>query len=265
MKEKLKRILQPFFMRRTKDEVASDLPSLTEVIHYCDMTEEQLSTYENIKSSVRNSILFSITNNDRSKLNIMILRGLMQLRLASIHPKLLDPSFAFLSGKHSELREMIEQILQEKHKVLIFSQFVKHLKLVLQFPELQNHKVLMLTGMTPEAQRQEIVNEFQSNEDTRVLMMTLKAGGVGLNLTAADYILLIDPWWNPAAESQAIARAHRIGQDKKVFAYRFITKDSIEEKILVLQERKRTLANEFIQNSNPLSAFSDQDLIELFQ
>jgi SNF2 family DNA or RNA helicase len=195
----------------------------------------------------------------------MILRGLMQLRLASIHPKLLDPSFSFLSGKHSELREMIEQILQENHKVLIFSQFVRHLKLVLQFPELENQRVLMLTGMTPEAQRQEIVNEFQSNDETRVLMMTLKAGGVGLNLTAADYILLIDPWWNPAAESQAIARAHRIGQDKKVFAYRFITKDSIEEKILVLQERKRTLANEFIQNSNPLSAFSDQDLIELFQ
>ncbi|MEI6349242.1 MAG: DEAD/DEAH box helicase [Bacteroidota bacterium] len=264
-KDKLKKILQPFFMRRTKDEVAPELPSLTEVIHYCDMSEEQNSAYENIKSSVRNSILFSMSNNDRGKLNIMILRGLMQLRLASIHPKLLDPSFEFLSGKHIELREIILQILQEDHKILIFSQFVRHLKLVLQFPELEHQKVLMLTGMTPESERQNIVNEFQQNKDSKVLLMTLKAGGVGLNLTAADYILLIDPWWNPAAESQAIARAHRIGQDKKVFAYRFITKDSIEEKILILQERKRTLANEFIQNSNPLSAFSNQDLLDLFQ
>jgi len=262
---KLKSILAPFFMRRTKTEVAPELPSLTEVIHYTDMTEEQYSFYEKIKSSVRNSILFSFTNNDRSKLNILILKGLMQLRLASIHPKLLDKSYKFMSGKHLELREMIAQILQEGHKVLIFSQFVRHLKLVYGFPEFEGHKILMFTGMTPEHERQGIINDFQTNDDSKVLMMTLKAGGVGLNLTAADYILLIDPWWNPAAESQAIARAHRIGQDKKVFAYRFITKDSIEEKILVLQHKKRMIADDFEQNSNPLLAFTDQDLMELFQ
>ncbi len=262
---KLKGVLAPFFMRRTKDEVAPELPSLTEVIHYTDMPEEQHSFYESIKSSVRNSILQSMTSNDRSKLNILILRGLMQLRLASIHPKLLDKTYEFESGKHSELRDMITQILQEGHKVLIFSQFVRHLNLIKEFSEFDNHKLLMFTGMTPSEERQGIISRFQKESDCQVLMMTLKAGGVGLNLTAADYILLVDPWWNPAAESQAIARAHRIGQDKKVFAYRFITKDSIEEKILVLQNRKRMLADEFIQNSNPLSTFTDTELIELFQ
>lgn len=265
IRTKLKNVLSPFFMRRTKDEVAPELPTLTEVIHYTDMTEDQRSFYESIKSSVRNSILFSMTNRDRGKLNILILRGLMQLRLASIHPRLLDKSYGFESGKHQELREMIAQILQEGHKVIIFSQFVRHLNLVKEFPEFENHQILMFTGMTPDGERQGIIRRFQEEEQCRVLMMTLKAGGVGLNLTAADYILLIDPWWNPAAESQAIARAHRIGQDKKVFAYRFITKDSIEEKILVLQDRKRLLAGEFVQNSNPLSAFSDQELMDLFQ
>lgn len=265
VREKLKKILAPFMLRRTKDEVAPELPSLTEVIHYTEMTDEQQSFYETIKSSVRNSILFSITNNDRGKLNILILKGLMQLRLASIHPKLLDQSYSFMSGKHLELREMISQILQENHKVLIFSQFVRHLKLVSEFPEFEGQNLLMFTGMTPDYERQEVINKFQNNEQNKVLLMTLKAGGVGLNLTAADYILMIDPWWNPAAESQAIARAHRIGQDKKVFAYRFITKDSIEEKILVLQQKKRLLANDFIQNSNPILAFSDQDLMDLFQ
>jgi SNF2 family DNA or RNA helicase len=265
VREKLKKVLAPFLMRRTKDEVAPELPSLTEVIHYTDMTEEQLSYYETIKSSVRNSILFSMTNNDRGKLNILILKGLMQLRLASIHPKLLDRSYEFMSGKHLELREIIAQILQEGHKILIFSQFVRHLKLVREFPEFEGRNLLMFTGMTPDQERQEIINKFQSDEDYKVLLMTLKAGGVGLNLTAADYILLIDPWWNPAAESQAIARAHRIGQEKKVFAYRFISKDSIEEKILVLQQKKRLLANDFIQNSNPILDFNDQDLIDLFE
>ncbi len=265
IREKLKNVLAPFFMRRTKDEVAPELPSLTEVIHYTNMTEEQRSYYETIKSSVRNSILQSMTSNDRGKLNILILRGLMQLRLASIHPILMDKSWNFEAGKHLELREMISQILQEGHKVLIFSQFVRHLNLVKEFLEFDNQSLLMFTGVTPNEDRQEIINRFQSEKDCRVLLMTLKAGGVGLNLTAADYILLIDPWWNPAAESQAIARAHRIGQDKKVFAYRFITKDSIEEKILVLQNKKRSLANEFVQSSNPISAFTDNELIELFQ
>jgi len=265
VRDKLKKVLAPFLLRRTKDEVAPELPSLTEVIHYTEMTEEQLSYYETIKSSVRNSILFSMTNNDRGKLNILILKGLMQLRLASIHPKLLDRSYAFMSGKHLELREMIAQILQEGHKILIFSQFVRHLKLVCEFPEFEGQNLLMFTGMTPDHERQGIINKFQNDEQSKVLLMTLKAGGVGLNLTAADYILLIDPWWNPAAESQAIARAHRIGQDKKVFAYRFITKDSIEEKILVLQQKKRLLANDFVQNSNPIFAFNDQDLIDLFE
>jgi len=265
VRTKLKNVLSPFFMRRTKDEVAPELPTLTEVIRYTDMTEDQRSYYESIKSSVRNSILFSMTNKDRGKLNILILRGLMQLRLASIHPRLLDKSYKEESGKHQELREMISQILQEGHKVIIFSQFVRHLNLVKEFPEFEGHQLLMFTGMTPDTERQGIIRRFQEEEQCRVLMMTLKAGGVGLNLTAADYILLIDPWWNPAAESQAIARAHRIGQDKKVFAYRFITKDSIEEKILVLQDRKRMLAGEFVQNSNPLSAFSDQELMDLFQ
>lgn len=265
VRTKLQSVLAPFFMRRTKEEVAPELPTLTEVIHYTDMTDEQRSYYETIKSSVRNSILFSMTNKDRGRLNILILRGLMQLRLASIHPGLLDKSYGFDSGKHEELREMISQILQEGHKVIIFSQFVRHLNLVKAFPEFDNQQILMFTGMTPDTERQGIIRRFQEEEQCRVLMMTLKAGGVGLNLTAADYILLIDPWWNPAAESQAIARAHRIGQDKKVFAYRFITKDSIEEKILVLQERKRLLADEFVQNSNPLSSFSDQELMDLFQ
>jgi SNF2 family DNA or RNA helicase len=150
----------------------------------------------------------------------------------------------------------------EKHKVLIFSSFVKHLELLQTKIESKNWKYSWLTGKTTD--RQEVIRQFQSDPENHIFLISLKAGGVGLNLTSADYVFIIDPWWNPAAENQAISRAHRIGQDKKVFVYRFITEDSIEEKIQTLKAKKSALVEKFIGSNNPINAITEEEIMSLF-
>jgi len=270
--EKLQKIISPFILRRTKEMVARDLPSLTEQIYYCEMSEEQKSLYEEKKSEIRNMILDNITRMGTDKSRFVILKGLMQLRLLSNHPQLylgddsedlktkLNPS-----SKFEEVVRNLENLKAEGHKVLVYSQFVKHLRLFKEYFDAKGHDYSLLTGQTINDERQKVIREFQEDPKKNFFLITLKAGGVGLNLTAAEYVFLLDPWWNPAVESQAISRAHRIGQERKVFSYKFITRDTIEEKIMQLQSRKSELASLFINNNNPLRFFTKETIVKLME
>lgn len=259
---KLQKLIRPFILRRTKEEVESDLPSLTEQIRYCEMTEEQHEIYETEKSAIRNAILKNIETNGIKKSALVVLQGLTKLRQLANHPSLVTKEMETESGKLNEIYRCLKNLLAEKHKVLIFSSFVKHLELLQRKIESKNWKYSLLTGKTTD--RQEVIRQFQEDPDNRIFLISLKAGGVGLNLTSADYVFIIDPWWNPAAENQAISRAHRIGQDKKVFVYRFITEESIEEKIQVLKSKKSALAEKFISSNNPINAITEEEIIDLF-
>ena len=264
-KVKLKKLIYPFVLRRTKEEVESELPSLTEAIRYCHMTDEQSLVYELKKSEIRNFIFKEIENSGLQKKMFVVLKGLMQLRLISNHPVLDDGNYLFESGKFKDIIHHLETILSGNHKVLIFSSFVKHLNLFSGYFTGNEIPFEMLTGSTPEENRDKIINNFQHDDKIKIFLISIKAGGFGLNLTAADYVFILDPWWNPAVEMQAINRAHRIGQDKKVVAYKFITKDTIEEKILILQEKKKLLAGEFIGSNNPLRSLNPDEFRELFE
>ncbi len=258
---KLKNLVHPFILRRTKEEVAKDLPDLSRQVMFCDMTEEQQSLYDEEKSKARNHILNTIKQQGIEKSAMVILRALMRLRQIANHPLLLDEKSEFESGKFELIKTHLEEIIAENHRVLIFSSFVKHLEIFEAFLIKQGIPYQMLTGSSTD--RQQIVNDFQEKE-IPVFLISLKAGGVGLNLTAADYVFILDPWWNPAIEEQAINRAHRIGQDKNVFVYRFISKDSIEEKIIALQEKKSQLADTFVNSANPFGSFSNEQIENLF-
>ncbi|MDP4204791.1 MAG: DEAD/DEAH box helicase [Bacteroidota bacterium] len=259
---KLKKLIQPFILRRTKDEVARDLPPLTEQVLFCEMSPEQKEIYEEEKSAVRNQIMNSVDQNGIEQSTIMVLQGLTRLRQLANHPVLLRDDYTADSGKFNEILRSISNLMAENHKVLIFSTFVSHLNLLAKSFIKKGWKYTILTGQTTD--REKVINEFQEDENTRIFLISLKAGGVGLNLTSADYVFIIDPWWNPAAENQAINRAHRIGQDKKVFVYRFIAKHTIEQKIQHLKERKSKLAELFINSNNPLKTITREEIIELF-
>ncbi|WP_321478884.1 DEAD/DEAH box helicase [uncultured Bacteroides sp.] len=256
----LKNLIEPFILRRSKHEVAPELPLLTEEVLYCDMTEDQDSIYNKEKNSLRN-VLLDIKFQERS--NLTILNGIMRLRQLACHPQMVFPDFTEESGKIKEIINTFETLQSEGHKVLIFSSFVKHLELIAKAFDERKWGYAMLIGSTNK--REEEIQHFSSNEDINAFLISLKAGGVGLNLTQADYIFIIDPWWNPAAEMQAVSRAHRIGQTKRVIAYRFITKGSIEEKIIQLQEEKKKLAETFITNNNPLESLSDNEWEKLLE
>lgn len=260
---KLQKLIRPFVLRRTKEEVASDLPSLTEQIRFCEMSPVQKEIYESEKSAIRNTILKNIESNGVKKSALVILQGLTKLRQLANHPSLVTKQADVDSGKFDEIYRCLSNLLAEKHKVLIFSSFVKHLDLLQAKIESKNWKYSMLTGKT--VNRAEVIRNFQDDPDNHIFLISLKAGGVGLNLTSADYVFIIDPWWNPAVENQAINRAHRIGQDKKVFVYRFITEDTIEEKIQSLKSRKSALAEKFISSNNPFSnEISETEIMSLF-
>ncbi len=252
-REKLQKLIHPFVLRRTKDEVEKELPELTEMVHYCEMTEEQEKIYEEKKSEIRNYIIDNVAKAGIDKSRFLILSGLMRLRLLANHPVMTDPEYVWSSGKYIEITRSIEKLITEKHKVLVFSQFVKHLNIFKNYLEEKDISYSFLSGNTSGNERLQLIDKFQNNPDNRLFLISLKAGGVGLNLTGADYVFLLDPWWNPAVENQAINRAHRIGQDKKVFVYKFITRNTIEEKIAKLQQKKSELAGMVINSNNPLN------------
>lgn len=261
--ELLKNLIQPFILRRTKEQVAKDLPEMTEQVIYCEMSEQQRKCYEVEKSSVRNSIMENIASIGYDRSAIAIFRGLTRLRQLANHPIMVEEYAGSDSGKFEEIIRSIDSIVAEGHKILIFSSFVKHLKIVANYLEGNDISYEMLTGST--TNRKEVVNHFQTDTTVKVFLISIKAGGVGLNLTAADYIFILDPWWNPAVENQAISRAHRIGQDKNIFVYRFITLDTVEEKITRLQEKKEILASTFVDSTNPLKVLGEGRILEILE
>ena len=262
--EKLKELINPFILRRTKNEVARELPPVFEQVRYVNMTEAQLRLYEEEKSQVRNALLENLEEVGLERSSIMVLQALTRLRQIANHPDLLEDYNGEDSGKFTEVYRNIESVISEGHKVLVFSSFVKHLELFRTRLEEDGIEYAYLTGSRNQRQREAAVNDFQTRKACSLFLISLKAGGVGLNLTAADYVFILDPWWNPASEMQALSRAHRIGQENRVFVYRFISNDSIEEKIQRLQERKRELAETFVTSNNPLKSLSEKELIELF-
>ncbi|MBN2423756.1 MAG: SNF2 helicase associated domain-containing protein [Calditrichaceae bacterium] len=260
----LKRLIFPFILRRTKEDVAKELPPKVENVLYSPMNEKQEELYEQWKLSYRDSIFEEIESKGFNKSKFKVLEGLIKLRQIACHPRLVDPEFKETSGKFDALLEMVEEIISEKHKVLIFSQFVQMLQIVKKFFDGNNIQYSYLDGSTKD--RAAAVDKFQDNEKTRVFLISLKAGGTGLNLTAADYVIHYDPWWNPAVEMQATDRAYRIGQTKKVFAYKLISKDTVEEKILKLQNRKKDLVNSLITTEEAFfKSLSKEDILELFE
>ncbi len=261
--EALLRMIQPFILRRTKDEVAPELPPLSEETVYCDMSDEQQTAYNAEKNKLRNSLLENKIRIDQQKMTFITLQGLTRLRLLANHPKLIDNNYSGDSGKFEQIMMRFETLKSENHKVLIFSSFVKHLRLLADYFDKENWKYAWLTGSTPAAIRENEIEKFRNNADVNCFFISLKAGGVGLNLTAADYVFIIDPWWNPASEMQALSRSHRIGQDKNVMVYRFISSETIEEKIRILQENKSKLAETFVTSNNPLANLKPDDMVEL--
>ncbi|MEA3350789.1 MAG: SNF2-related protein, partial [Chloroflexota bacterium] len=240
----LRKMVYPFILRRTKAKVAPDLPPRTERVVYMDMEPAQRNFYHKKRDYYRAMLLGIIEEQGINDARMKVLEGLLRLRQISNHPKLVKKNFRGQSGKMNLLMETLEKLRAEGHKALIFSQFVQMLKLVRAKMDAADMSYLYLDGST--RKRQERVDQFQDDPDISYFLISLRAGGVGLNLTAADYVIHIDPWWNPAVEMQATDRTHRIGQDKPVFVYKFITRDTVEEKILKLQQQKKNLVEQLI-------------------
>lgn len=257
----LQKKIRPFILRRTKEQVAKELPDKTEVILYCEMGEEQREVYEANKKEIQDYILGK-TEDELPKSSMHVLKSITRLRQICNSAALLADGKSYLQAS-SKIDVLIEQVQVKavKHKILIFSQFVTMLDLIKKELEAKGIKYEYLTGQTKK--RQEVVQSFQ-NTDVPVFLISLKAGGTGLNLTEADYVYLVDPWWNPAVENQAIDRAYRIGQHKNVMAIRLICPDTIEEKIMKLQAGKKNLVKDLIQNENGLfKNLSKQELLGL--
>ncbi len=257
-KNRLRRLITPYLLRRTKEEVAKDLPELTQKVFYSEMTPPQKKVYEREKSTARNFILENIVKGN-PKFNMVVLKTLLRLRQIANHPSLYLDDYAHGSGKFDDIIHHLEVLKKGGHKALIFSQFVSYLGFFKAAFEKAGWTYSMLTGDMNVTKREAAIKNFQENKDTQFFLISLKAGGTGLNLTSADYVFIADPWWNPSAERQAIARAHRIGQTQNVIAMKFITKDTIEEKILKLQEKKTKLAEDIIENSDKIR-FEKEDL-----
>lgn len=257
-KHRLRNLVAPYLLRRTKEEVAKDLPPLTTQIFYSEMTPEQKKLYEREKSAARNFLLENYDENS-PQYRILVLQSLTKLRQLVNHPRLISEEYTKESGKFNDILEQWDTIRRSNHKALFFSSFVQYLSLFREEFQQRKQQFSWLTGDLTANKRVEEIKRFEENADVQSFLISIKSGGTGLNLTAADYVFILDPWWNPTTEQQAIARAHRIGQDKNVIAIKFITKDSIEEKILKLQEKKSKLAEDIIENVNK-AEFSRGDI-----
>lgn len=240
----LSNLVAPFFLRRTKEEVLTSLPERQDETIWCEMSEEQQSAYERELSKMRNQMF----EGGRSKVDVVALAALARLRQMACDPRLVDVDAP--SGKTSEVLNRLEELHGTDHKVLIFSEYVGYLKLVVAALEARKWKFAMLTGST--SNRQEVIDRFQTDKNCQYFLISLKAGGVGLNLTEADYVFILDPWWNTAAEEQAVSRAHRMGQRHSVFVYRFITTGTVEEQVLQVQGDKKSLVEAVMGKNHTL-------------
>jgi SNF2 family DNA or RNA helicase len=258
--------LRPFILRRTKKQVAAELPDRLEETIVCDMEPEQRRLYDELRLHYRDSLLGLVQEQGIARTRMHVLEALLRLRQAACHPALLkrgDESEPY--AKLDVLVPHLQELISEGHKALVFSQFTSMLSILREHLDRQGIVYEYLDGKTRD--RKARVNHFQDDPDCPVFLISLKAGGLGLNLTAADYVFLLDPWWNPAVEAQAIDRAHRVGQTRTVFAYRLICRDTVEEKIAELQKQKRELADAILagdDSSNVLKDLSVEDLELLF-
>ena len=259
-RQQLRRLIQPFILRRRKEEVLEELPPKTEVTLTVELSAPERAFYE----ALRQQALESIDDADGQNRRFQILAQLMKLRQAACHPQMVDPSIDISSSKLELLAETIQEIRESGHKALIFSQFVRHLKLVEDWVKSADIPYQYLDGSTPGKKRDEAVQAFQRGEGD-VFLISLKAGGTGLTLTAADYVLHLDPWWNPAVEDQASDRAHRIGQQRPVTVLRFVSENTIEEKIVQLHAQKRDLADSLLAGTEQSASLSADDLLELIK
>lgn len=262
--QELKKLIYPFTLRRTKEQVATDLPDKTISVLWCTMDAQQRQLYNQYRDGYKDRLLKKIDREGIGKSGMDVLEGLLRLRQICDHPALIGNNDGGGSVKIDELVRGLQENAGS-HKVLVFSQFTQMLQLIREEFEKAGISYSYLDGKTSLNQRKEQVSRFQEDPNIKTFLISLKAGGVGLNLTVADYVYLVDPWWNPAAEQQAIDRAHRIGQTRKVFAYKMICKDTVEERILKLQERKQLLADELIQeDSGVVKNLTREDIEFLF-
>lgn len=244
--QKLRKIVHPFIMRRLKSQVEKELPDRTDIIHLCELEDDQRSLYLDVLDECRQKVFNEIASRGIKRSQISVLAALLRLRQVCCDPRLLknrEEAQAAASAKLAALLAMIDEIVDEGHKILIFSQFVEMLTLIRAELEKSGMRYAYIDGQTPAKERLDRVNDFNADEKLPIFLISLKAGGTGLNLTGADYVIHYDPWWNPAVENQATDRAHRIGQTRHVFNYKLITRGTVEEKILALQKKKKELAD----------------------
>jgi SNF2 family DNA or RNA helicase len=258
----LARGLRPFILRRTKEAVAKELPRKLEQTIYCEMDPRQRKLYDELRDHYRLALMGIVDNKGLNRSKIQILEALLRLRQAACHPGLIDGAkTGEPSAKLDVLVPQLCDVVNEGYKALIFSQFTSLLAIVRERLDRQGIEYEYLDGRTRD--RQSRVERFQKDPGCPLFLVSLKAGGLGLNLTAAEYVFLLDPWWNPAVEAQAIDRAHRIGQTRQVFAYRLIARDTVEEKVLELQRTKRALADAIINADNSLIRNLSREDLEL--
>lgn len=261
--ELYRQLLKPFLLRRNKSEVLTELPEKSIIVQWCDMTSEQQQFYRDIRNSYRDKFLESKNKNDKIS-PVILLEGLLRLRQTANHPLLTDKTYTDDSGKFETVCQMLDEVIAIGDKVLVFSSFVEHLKLYKNYLDSKQITYCYLDGATKDRKKE--VERFQNDTDTQIFLLSLKAGGLGLNLTSANYVFLLDPWWNPAAEAQAFDRAHRMGQLNKVFVYKFISRNTIEEKIIKLQEEKLQLFDNMINSDNEILAHLNvNDVMKLIE
>ncbi|MGZ8287823.1 MAG: SNF2-related protein [Telluria sp.] len=261
-RSRLKRLIQPFILRRTKSQVLSELPPRTEIVLPVDQTEEEAALYETLRRDAVTKL--ASLDGPESQKSIQILAEMMRLRRACCNPQLVAPELGLQSSKLTVFGRLLEGLLENRHKVLVFSQFVDHLTLIRKHLDARGIRYQYLDGSTPMQARKERVDAFQAG-DGDVFLISLKAGGVGINLTAADYVIHMDPWWNPAVEDQASDRAHRMGQQRPVTIYRLVAKNTIEEGIVDLHKHKRDLADSLLEGSDAAARLSPTDMLQMLQ
>ncbi len=254
----LRRLLSPFLLRRTKDDVLNELPEKTEITLRVELSTDEQALYDNLRQQ-------AIANlEEGSKSALQTLAEITRLRQAACHPRLINEKLKIPSSKTTAFLQLVEELQQSGHRALVFSQFTSHLALIREALDEQGIAYLYLDGSTSSTERNRLVRQFQTG-DQPLFLISLKAGGLGLNLTAADYVVHLDPWWNPAVEDQASDRAHRIGQNRPVTVYRLIAAGTIEEKIIRLHQNKRSMADALLQGADLYTQISADDIIRLLR
>jgi SNF2 family DNA or RNA helicase len=261
-RHRLKQLIQPFILRRLKSEVLEALPSRTEILRRVELGPEEAALYEALRQQALER-LAKVDDADGQK-SFWILAEIMKLRRACCHPRLALPDTDLGGAKLAAFEEILDELLENRHKALVFSQFVDHLAIIRELLDRKGVAYQYLDGSTPAPERKRNVDAFQAGQGD-VFLISLKAGGLGLNLTAADFVIHMDPWWNPAVEDQASDRAHRIGQQRPVTIYRLVAQGTIEEKIVALHHQKRDLAEQLLEGTGAGGRISAEDLLRLLQ